>query len=325
MGESLVYSWLRHIKECQIVQMNWKVSDRWASTITDDLIDLMEKIDKKFDLPFGKTKDLKSLIKQSEVDAIGFNFNTNTVYGVDVAFHKGGLGYSDNVKNVTKKIFRTLLTLDVYFDNSFNKEVIFTTPKINPNEYNKLAERINEINKFIEDENLDTTILFISNNKFESDILNPIFHLSNDVSDTSELFLRSYQLTQLFKPNEVKYTDSDIKNKPIQNTNKEEKIGKFVRNTFKMLFEENKLSDEEIKKLTDKEYSRATFDVYHPVLVRIDFEKDVNSQRKVNGSDRYYSSPYEEKYLLCNDWYERNRQFFNKWLLKIDCNLTISI
>lgn len=149
MGESLVYSWLRHIKECQIVQMNWKVSDRWASTITDDLIDLMEKIDKKFDLPFGKTKDLKSLIKQSEVDAIGFNFNTNTVYGVDVAFHKGGLGYSDNVKNVTKKIFRTLLTLDVYFDNSFNKEVIFTTPKINPNEYNKLAERINEINKFI--------------------------------------------------------------------------------------------------------------------------------------------------------------------------------
>ena len=27
MGESLFYSWLRHVKECQIVQTNWKVSE----------------------------------------------------------------------------------------------------------------------------------------------------------------------------------------------------------------------------------------------------------------------------------------------------------
>ena len=24
MGESLFYSWLRHVKDCQIVQTNWK-------------------------------------------------------------------------------------------------------------------------------------------------------------------------------------------------------------------------------------------------------------------------------------------------------------
>ena len=29
MGESLFYSWLRHVKECQIVQTNWKVSSNW--------------------------------------------------------------------------------------------------------------------------------------------------------------------------------------------------------------------------------------------------------------------------------------------------------
>ncbi len=29
MGESLFYSWLRHVKACQIVQTNWKVSQHW--------------------------------------------------------------------------------------------------------------------------------------------------------------------------------------------------------------------------------------------------------------------------------------------------------
>lgn len=29
IGESLPYSWLRHVKECQIVQINWKVSPKW--------------------------------------------------------------------------------------------------------------------------------------------------------------------------------------------------------------------------------------------------------------------------------------------------------
>lgn len=29
MGESLLLSWLRHIKECQLVQTNWKPSAKW--------------------------------------------------------------------------------------------------------------------------------------------------------------------------------------------------------------------------------------------------------------------------------------------------------
>lgn len=29
MGESLIYSWLRHEKLCQLVQTNWKVSPFW--------------------------------------------------------------------------------------------------------------------------------------------------------------------------------------------------------------------------------------------------------------------------------------------------------
>ena len=134
IGESLIYSWLRHIKKCQISQLNWKTSQEWDTTITDKLLELAENISSKFNYPFGKTKDLTSIVKQSEIDAVGFNLNTNTIYGVDVAFHSNGLGYADNVKRVTKKILRTVLIFELYFENSYEKKVIFATPKVNPKE-----------------------------------------------------------------------------------------------------------------------------------------------------------------------------------------------
>ncbi len=43
MGESLLYSWLRHVKECQIVQTNWKVSSKWDLKNADKILEIMEK------------------------------------------------------------------------------------------------------------------------------------------------------------------------------------------------------------------------------------------------------------------------------------------
>ena len=37
MGESLFYSWLRHVKECQLVQTNWKVSPKWTLRHEEEL------------------------------------------------------------------------------------------------------------------------------------------------------------------------------------------------------------------------------------------------------------------------------------------------
>lgn len=48
MGESLFYSWLRHVKECQIVQTNWKVSPQWQLQDEDALERLAKKADTLF-------------------------------------------------------------------------------------------------------------------------------------------------------------------------------------------------------------------------------------------------------------------------------------
>ena len=45
MGESLFYSWLRHVKECQLVQTNWKVSPKWTLRHEEELERLMKLVD----------------------------------------------------------------------------------------------------------------------------------------------------------------------------------------------------------------------------------------------------------------------------------------
>ena len=48
MGESLVYSWLRHVMECQIVQNNWKPSAYWPATKTTALDVIRESVETAF-------------------------------------------------------------------------------------------------------------------------------------------------------------------------------------------------------------------------------------------------------------------------------------
>lgn len=308
MGESLIYSWLRHIKQCQIAQLNWKVSDKWEYQHIDDLKNIIDEIQNRFGEPFGRISKIDQIFKSSEVDVIGFDFNNQNLYGVDVAFHSNGLGYDDNVKRITKKILRTLLVFKCYFDNSFNKTVIFATPKINPTPQNQLNKRLVELKNFIDDFELNTKIEVISNHDFEDKILNPILSLSNDVADTSELFLRSYQLTQMFgnrqKPIHTPKNGDDL--------DSEIKIGKLVKITFSELFENNCLSDEEIKKLMDLEYSQRVFNLNYSLLTLN--EDDIFDE---NGYRRYYADPYGKQYWLCNDWYESQRNLFNEWLKSI--------
>ncbi len=40
----------------------------------------------------------------------------------------------------------------------------------------------------------------IANSGFNAEVLDPILDMSGGVADTSELFLRSYQMLQMFKP-----------------------------------------------------------------------------------------------------------------------------
>ncbi len=204
IGESIVYSWLRHIKKCQIVQSNWKTSPEWTQASSNgDLQAIMDRANIEFNNPFKKTKHLSQLFRQAEIDALGINIQENTIYAVDIAFHEGGLSYGDKfetAKRITKKIIRTILILQQHFRDITNHKVIFISPKINPEPLSVLESEISRISKFLAKESIPCNIKLISNTGFKDEILDPITHLSKNVADTSELFLRSIQLVNLFQP-----------------------------------------------------------------------------------------------------------------------------
>lgn len=94
MGESLILSWLRHIKECQIVQTNWKPSAKWELKGAEQIERLKALSEQHFqeiyqyDLYKGSSS-VHQVIAQAEVDVIGLSFDNEEtkIYAVDVAFH----------------------------------------------------------------------------------------------------------------------------------------------------------------------------------------------------------------------------------------------
>ncbi len=207
MGESLFYSWLRHVKECQLVQTNWKVSPQWEIQHEEVLTHFMEKARTHFSDKYGykifkQNASISQIIQQGECDAVGICIQNgkNQTYAVDVAFHENGLNYGSRETTVMKiiaKSIRTAMCLYGYIDCS-DAEIIFASPKIHPTILNDATPCIEELNNLFHSEKFGFQARIIANDEFNSSVLQPILLISNGVADTSELFLRSYQIFTMF-------------------------------------------------------------------------------------------------------------------------------
>jgi hypothetical protein len=99
------------------------------------------------------------------------------------------------------------------------------------------------------------------------------------------------------------------------------KIGALVRSMMSKLASGDLLSPEKIRLLQDERYCKSTFDINYPFLKKVESGSSHSLQRKINGYDRYWSDEiliHRERYFICNDWYERNRSRFTKWVKDIE-------
>ena len=208
MGESLIYSWLRHEKQCQLTQTNWKPSHYWVLENYNELNMLLQKFDQHYNDKYGydifKGCSLDQLLKQAEIDVIGIAFSesAHSIYAVDIAYHEAGLNYGDKYKTISKivqKCVRTALCLYGFF-NIATGEIIFVSPKINPAIEGELAPLFEELTALIKEFGLEFNIALYSNQVFSTEIMQPIIAKGTRIADTSELFLRSVQLYQMFAP-----------------------------------------------------------------------------------------------------------------------------
>lgn len=200
MGESLLQSYLKYVKNCLISQTNWRTSSTWQidENSYENVKCLFDKIQNHQDFAdVFKKSSLEQALKQAELDVVGID--SNKIYMVEVAFHENGLQYGDKQETkdrVCKKLLRAYLIGLSFFPN-FKYEIIFTSPKVNPATNNIINEYFDELNEtFGTDDNVE--FKYIANQDFKDKILVPTLTQSSNDADTSELFLRTTKMLEIF-------------------------------------------------------------------------------------------------------------------------------
>lgn len=134
------------------------------------------------------------MLQQGEIDVLGLqieNGSIKEIYGIDIAFHEGGLNYGGTLETagrVLKKIIRTALLLYGYFNVS-KGHIIFSSPKISNSTLITLEKYIKELNGFFEEIGLHFHFKLYANHKFKEAIFDPVIKSSKVTADTSELFM----------------------------------------------------------------------------------------------------------------------------------------
>nr|WP_278678530.1 hypothetical protein [Clostridium paraputrificum] len=325
MGESLMMTWVKHIKKCQIVQTNWMPSmESWDINNEELIEELMKESDRYFKNKYGlelykKNSSFTQLLQQAEVDVLGLSMVDKEqieIYAIDIAFHEAGLNYGDKNETstrVAKKILRTAMCLLAFFPDD-KGNIIFASPKINNNILELVNVYMEDIKSIFKKLNIKFEVKLVCNNDFLENILNPVDEISEKFTDTSELYVRSIQLYKLLNKEKRtrkigKVENTSVKENPIAD---ELKVGKFVRRTLTYLLENNKIDKNEIEKLKDKAYSKQVFNINYPLLV------DIKDKTKVD-LYRYWKdiiTSNNGKYYICSQWYEKDKSYFIDWLVK---------
>lgn len=288
----------------------------------DELTEIKKQTDEFFHKNHGydiykKNASLTQIIQQGESDAIGISFQDGIIdtYAVDVAFHETGLNYGSKEETIMKiinKCIRTAMCLYGYM-NIQNAKIIFASPKINASILNKATDCVEEAQKLMREMGYEFYFRIISNDDFKRKVLDPILLASNGIADTNELFVRSYQMLQMFEGKKTTDSRKTLDSPATSVTaRKELKVGKLARIMIPKLMHDGSVSEGEIEQMLTSEYSKQTFDLQHPALTKADSEYD---------KARYYTTPFKVgsvEYVLCSQWFEtstnNDRPYLEKWI-----------
>lgn len=199
-------------------------------------------------------------------------------------------------------------------------EVIFASPKINKSILDGVSPCLTDMQKIMDDLGFQFTFRIIANFDFRDKVLVPILKASNGVADTNELFIRGYQMMQMFDKKTVSATvrataptTSHMQTtEEAEETYAEMKIGKVAQLVMRPILESGRLPDNEVLKLQNKSYCSETLNLNFPLLVKTDADYD---------KARYYSDPVHINgvdYVMCSQWVERpdnnDRPYLMKWI-----------
>lgn len=300
MGESLMYSWLRHVKGCQIVQTNWTASPTWDMRYFMEAQDLYSRFLKDVsteNLVEDECKiSFKQSLSQTEIDVIGLNktslSHNGKIYAAEVAFHSDGLHYNKNGKNnstgkVISKLIKNAIAVYAIWGN-IEAEILFVTPVISNTLNQSIQSAITTLNGLASSYGLNYNFRFIAGEDFKLRIIDPVYIMSQGVNDSSEMFLRAQKLLDISGVLSVK---NNLKNP--DSFDEFGAVGEIANKALRAV-----LSNKDInKKIITGLQPLISSSVLTPLVDTI----------PQGLSNRYYKTPIMAKngeFYLCNNWFE---------------------
>jgi hypothetical protein len=336
IGETLILSWLKHIKKCQITQLNWSPSNSLPINNKDEISKIMDStlefLHRKNNIKISTINFHKEFKQENNIGVIGIDIQTGETLNLYAVNYINDESYiidepsQTQIKVIIVQMIRTALYILGYF-NTRNGDIIFVSPKIHKALVDPLVSVTESLNIIFNSLDLKFKFSLYLNEDFEKRIFEPVCHNLNVRTHPSELFLDSIKLYySLFRENgylkEDDLENSNVSGNTVSNhENQLEKIGTLIKREFSHLIEKGILTEDIIEQLTDTKFSKETFKLRYAMLKKINNSQSLYVQRMVNGYGRYYSHKYEingKKYLLCNDWYERSRIELLNWLDKLN-------
>ena len=316
IAESLAYSWLKHVKGCQIIHRNWKGVAESEPQISDIIRNaynaaaIKEENNSENTSTDDLNKKIKQALKQTECDVLGLEFGKDGIkyHAVEVAYHSNGLNYSgNNAKKISDKLFRIAMALKHYM-NIPSATLYFVSPFVRNGELEEIEKEVHNIEENIKKLG-EFQIELCFNEDFYVNILHSTKNKDKQNVDLSELCIRSYELEHLY--NKIKRGDQKVEVENMEDADVDKiKIGLLVRTQFMPYLKDEVLSESELNEL--KEWKIGTF----PVLRK---EEEIPAEEK----RRYYATPitlFGVSYKVCNHWFAKdveNCEILRNWIERL--------
>ena len=314
IGESLGYSYLRHVKECWLVQTNWRPSPHWPRFMDNtELDEMFAAMKRRFDDADGKvfkqTKTAAQFIQQAEIDVMGVD-REGGVYAIDIAFHEAGLNYLGGPENrVLKKLLRTMLTLQAYHPTETQLHICFASPKVNPGVQKPMEALFDSLRS----EYPEVVWDLLTNEAFTEQMLEPSLQKAGSVADTSELFMRAAKLLELRR--QLPRPKPPKPNGHIPGPDYAS-LQPLVRTLMQTLLEDHPtlLDAADLGNFMDSDYCKNGLGLQignFPLLRR-----EADGRKSPDGRDRYYTRLYAERFYVCSQWWRAHHLSNAESLLK---------